>query len=187
MNQIWQYWEGTLSPSYINSILDTSEKYEWSSPGLGFNGETQNNEYRKSKIKWVPPLENPYIRDMVWNFAMQANKHAFGFDLSFINDIQYTEYHSVDQGKYDWHQDTFWANPTCFDRKISVVIQLDDPEDYDGGDFLIDPAHPQPDPIAIKRKGSVIVFPSFINHCVTPVTRGRRRSLVSWVEGPKFR
>ena len=37
------------------------------------------------------------------------------------------------------------------------------------------------------KKGSVIVFPSFHRHRVTPVTSGIRHSLVTWVEGPHWR
>jgi PKHD-type hydroxylase len=73
------------------------------------------------------------------------------------------------------------------DRKLSLIIQLTDPSEYEGGDFQFDSDIPQPDPAEIKQRGTVIVFPSFLRHRVTPVTSGVRRSLVSWVEGPKFR
>ena len=36
-------------------------------------------------------------------------------------------------------------------------------------------------------KGSVIVFPSFVEHRVKPVTRGKRYSLVIWSLGRSFR
>ena len=108
-------------------------------------------------------------------------------DINQINDIQLTKYTDKNQGKYDWHVDTFWANPTMCDRKLSIVIQLSDSDDYVGGDFKFENEHPQPSVDDIRQKGSVIVFPSFIKHCVTPVTKGTRHSLVSWIEGPKFR
>jgi hypothetical protein len=34
--------------------------------------------------------------------------------------------------------------------------------------------------------GTVIVFPSYLAHCVTPVTKGVRWALVGWVHGPSF-
>jgi PKHD-type hydroxylase len=70
---------------------------------------------------------------------------------------------------------------------MSIVIQLTDPSEYEGGDFEIDSQYPQLPKEEIREKGSVLVFPSFIPHRVTPVTKGVRRSLVSWIEGPKFR
>jgi len=38
-----------------------------------------------------------------------------------------------------------------------------------------------------KDKGSVLIFPSYINHKVSPVTKGIRRSLVAWFSGPRWR
>jgi PKHD-type hydroxylase len=40
---------------------------------------------------------------------------------------------------------------------------------------------------APKKKGSVILFPSFTMHRVTPVTKGVRRSLVLWVGGEAYK
>jgi predicted 2-oxoglutarate/Fe(II)-dependent dioxygenase YbiX len=40
---------------------------------------------------------------------------------------------------------------------------------------------------APTHQGSLVAFPSFMTHRVTPVTRGLRWSLVTWLEGPPFR
>ena len=34
-----------------------------------------------------------------------------------------------------------------------------------------------------ENKGSIIIFPSFVYHQVTPVLRGLRQSLVGWISG----
>ena len=39
----------------------------------------------------------------------------------------------------------------------------------------------------LKETGSVIVFPSFMEHRVAPVTKGTRYSLVTWFLGPPFK
>ena len=39
----------------------------------------------------------------------------------------------------------------------------------------------------IREKGRVLIFPSFLPHKVTPVTKGVRKSLVTWMEGPAWR
>jgi PKHD-type hydroxylase len=104
-----------------------------------------------------------------------------------MNEIQFTEYYGAEEGggKYDWHVDIFWDNPMPFDRKLSVTIQLSEPSDYEGGQFeffgMQSPGE------EFRRRGSVLVFPSVFNHRVLPVTAGERLSLVTWVEGPKFR
>ena len=38
-----------------------------------------------------------------------------------------------------------------------------------------------------KEKGLVTIFPSYMLHRVTPVTKGIRKSLVLWVGGCQFK
>ena len=74
-------------------------------------------------------------------------------------------------------------------RKLSMTIQLSDPDDYEGGDFVfnVNQIGQSPDREQLRKKGTVLVFPSFIMHGVKPVTKGTRKSLVSWIEGPTWR
>ena len=77
-------------------------------------------------------------------------------------------------------------------RKLSMTLNLTDPDDYKGGDLKFDFG-----PHAgrgrfktckeIRPRGSIIIFPSFIHHQVTPVTSGTRYSLVIWSLGKPFR
>lgn len=189
MNKLWQYWSETLGNDVIDNLIQIGETYPLSTAALGFNGETKNNTHRSSEIRWIPISfnQNQFVKEILWHYASEANKNAFGFHIDSILDVQYTTYRADQEGKYDWHIDTFWANPTSYDRKISVVVQLTDPVEYEGGDFQLDPQYEQPSAELIKKKGSIIVFPSFIAHRVTPVTAGVRRSLVTWVQGPKFK
>jgi len=72
-------------------------------------------------------------------------------------------------------------------RKISMTVNLSNPNNYEGGDLKFDlgPHIKERYKICdeIKPQGSVIVFPSFTYHCVTPVTSGTRYSLVLWCLG----
>jgi PKHD-type hydroxylase len=36
-------------------------------------------------------------------------------------------------------------------------------------------------------RGDVVIFPSFIDHKVAPVTKGTRYSIVAWYGGPPFK
>ncbi len=138
---------------------------------------------RKSKVKWMHIDERSHwVYDKIKNFVMEANE-IWKFDLkSIIDSIQYTEYYD-DGGHYGWHMD---IGPGSINhRKISVTVQLSDPSEYDGGDFeLWTGSGIQTLP---KIKGSVLLFPSFMIHRVTPVTRGVRRSLVLWVGGSSYK
>jgi len=77
-------------------------------------------------------------------------------------------------------------------RKISLTINLNLPGEYEGGNLKFDfGPHNENERyhecIEIRPQGSIVLFPSFINHCVTPVTKGTRYSLVLWSLGKPFR
>lgn len=76
-------------------------------------------------------------------------------------------------------------------RKLSMTLNLNEPGDYEGGLLKFDfGPHAQKryhECTEIAPQGSLIVFPSFIYHQVTPVTRGTRYSLVLWTLGPPFK
>ena len=70
-------------------------------------------------------------------------------------------------------------------RKLSVSVQLSEPEKYKGGDLII--YEGVDETIAKKFIGSITVFPSFMEHEVRPVTSGTRYSLVGWITGKEFK
>ena len=188
MNQMWQIWYTGASDETVNSIIQECETYPVSNATVGDTGSSiVDNQYRQSDLRWIDSVKSSWIKDILWNYAEEANRNAFGFDINYLKEIQYTTYRSDNNGKYDWHCDTFWANSRMFDRKLSIVMQLSDGNDYEGGDFQFDSGIPAPDAVQIRNRGVVIVFPSFLSHRVTPVTQGVRNSLVAWIEGPKFR
>jgi PKHD-type hydroxylase len=147
------------------------------------------NDVRISSIKWMnPSIENQWIYETLMNLTMEANQNMWGFDLNHIRDaIQYTEYHAgndeSEHGKYDWHMD---IGPFPYNhRKVSITVQLSDPNDYEGGDLEIwcgKTYEKLP-----RFKGATCLFPSYLMHRVTPVTKGVRKSLVLWVGGSSFR
>lgn len=71
-------------------------------------------------------------------------------------------------------------------RKISCSIQLSDPETYEGCSLQVrNKKEARMSPPA--RQGSVIAFPSYADHIVTPLTSGKRYAMVGWFFGPQWR
>jgi len=149
----------------------------------------ENNEIRNSEIRFLPKGDQPvyHIYKMIWNYVYEVNKHMFNYDIKDVESIQYTKYigDAENGGHYSWHADWFVSNPGFYDRKISFILQLSNSKEYEGGDILFEGI--EFDKKAIRKRGTIIIFPSFVKHCVTPVTSGIRKSLVSWIEGPKFK
>ena len=184
IDQTQYYWfEFGLSDSEIEQIINSSSPYSSIDGTIIGNDQTVEESIRKSKIKWLPNNhECGWLYDKIANMAVEANG-LWGFDLhSIVDDIQFTEY-EAGGGHYDWHVDI--GPRTISHRKISVTIQLSDPSEYEGGDLELMPGNRG---FAVpKRKGAVILFPSFMLHRVTPVTSGLRRSAVLWVGGGHYK
>lgn len=143
-----------------------------------------DKSYRSSRINWIKKNDASYdIYKKLVRFVKDANKNMWNFRLnSFTEDLQYSEYSSETNGHYDWHLDI--GENQSSTRKLSISIQLSDPEDYEGGElqFLTG----RNIRIAPKSKGTMILFPSYMLHRITPVTKGVRKSLVYWVHGEPF-
>ena len=131
---------------------------------------------------------SPEIFEVLYDKALLANHDSFGFLVDRVGEVQFATYISSKKSKYTWHMDTVWANNKEYDRKLTVIVQLTDPSEYKGGLFEFkDYTWTEAERLKVSKKGTIIVFPSFMEHRVTEVTEGTRSSLVGWVEGPNFR
>jgi PKHD-type hydroxylase len=189
MNAIWQMWSADLNNDLCDQIVTECEYYKPEDATIGSTNKTQDHQVRKSTIRWIEPsdVNSKFIHDLLMGYATQANRNAFGVEINQLHEIQYTIYNGEQEDFYDYHFDTFWANPRQTDRKISITIQLSDPDDYEGGEFYFEKQHNQPLQSQLQQRGTVLAFLSPIRHCVKPVTKGVRKSLVAWIEGPKWR
>lgn len=145
-------------------------------------GENET-EYRAGRVCWIRPgPENEWLFAKLWNLCGQVNAQHYKLELSgFTEPLQLGEYGPGHF--YDWHLD---FGPKGFSvRKLSFVVQLTDPETYEGGDLEILASNQTFRPP--RRRGTLIVFPAFILHRVQAVTAGTRRSLVGWIGGPPLR
>jgi PKHD-type hydroxylase len=186
MKNIWEVWTSAFSPETCRTIIERGEVYAPQQSTIGFDAtQRADPSYRTSIVRWLDVDIEQQIVEHFMRLVRSSNRTNFGVDISQPFELQFTEYHGTAHGKYDWHQDVWLESDRCYDRKLSVVVQLSDRQDYDGGAFeffgMVSPE------AAFAPQGSVLIFPSWLQHRVKPVTRGIRRSLVSWVEGPRWR
>ena len=69
-----------------------------------------------------------------------------------------------------------------------MTVLLND--NYEGGELEFATYNKEKCKITVpefNRIGSIVVFPSAMEHRVTPVTKGIRHSLVVWFLGPPFK
>lgn len=148
--------------------------------------DIKSNSDRKGEICFIPSNEksNAWLFERCSEIVKYANDQWFKFDVNSIESLQLSEYKEGDYFKP--HLDLIYDNPSKYQRKLSFSIQLSDPEEYEGGDLILNTIV-ENKWTAPKSKGCVTIFPSFVAHEVTPVTRGVRKSLVGWVLGPNFK
>ena len=146
------------------------------------------DDIRKSDVVWIT---DQWVYDLIWPYMISANDEAgWKYDIVGAEGCQITRY--TKDGFYSWHRDGMGSHNEVNDkpdnkilhentRKLSMTIVLN--SEFEGGDFELRDLDVR---VPRLNEGSSIMFPSFIHHRVTPVTKGIRYSLVTWFVGPTF-
>jgi PKHD-type hydroxylase len=187
----WMY-EAELSKKTCNKIINHFKKIKPSDAEVGFDSSI-NRKVRNSDVVFSADSE---LYEIITPLVENANKAAgWNVDIDWHESMQFTIYNKKQH--YDWHTDNLeepyneksHINYQGKIRKLSTCVSLTDPKKYEGGDFYFNfgkETIPTKIP-EFKKQGSVVVFPSFIWHKVTPITKGTRYSLVNWSLGAPWR
>ena len=141
---------------------------------------------RRSEVFWT---KEEWLVALIWSYMDAYNEvSGLSYDIRSVETIQLTRYGKG--GFYDFHVDGYGSKKWEVGgsvRKISMTIQLS--EDYKGGKFQVARLRSGEKEVDTmdKSMGTVILYPSVLEHRVLPVTRGVRYSLVAWFSGPAFR
>lgn len=177
------WWQGAFEDQELDWLQSRAFSADQKAAVGGDPSEEQLSRVRRSRVSWLDcNTDSRWVFERIADIAARLNVKHYGFDLTgFGEPMQLTHYDGSEQGMYGWHQD---YNSTI-SRKLSVVVQLSDPKDYEGGNLQV-MTHDQVQTVR-KQRGLITVFPSYNLHQVTPVTQGTRQSLVAWISGPDFR
>lgn len=194
MKHTYMFYEGVVSPEICNKIIARFDENNFSSGSVGAGVVGQiNKQVRDAEIQWAP--KSDLIECILTRFIMQANQEAlWNFDITEPEQVQIGRY--KENQFYKQHIDCYIKGsdivatgsgsavivPLLSQRKISASLLLNDESEYEGGDLII-----LDETVKVKKQGTIIVFPSFMAHQVTPVTRGVRYSAVCWMGGPKWK
>ena len=180
-NTYW-LWEDALSKEFCNAAL---AEVDWATSELGGIGNTNpvvDLEKRRTDVIWQDFMQP--LGCIAKAYMDIANQSAgWGYGVSNQESTQIGRYKSSDNGYYDWHMDAGPPN-NGIQRKLSISILLSDPSEFEGGELQFKGME---DRKILTKQGSIVVFPSFIEHRVTPVTKGVRYSAVTWAHGPSFK
>lgn len=178
-------WDNAFTEEEIKRLCQYGDALCLSKATIDQAINTNYEDVRNSSVGWISNnSETSWLYDKLAFVARQLNAEFYGFDLSgFLEDMQYTVYNGESNQHYTWHIDM--ADFAAAPRKLSLVIQLSDPSEYNGGD--LETMTKAKVDVVEKKKGMIAAFPSWVLHRVTPVTSGVRKSLVVWICGPCFK
>ena len=172
--------------------------------------DTTNKDIRNSQNTWI--RSDHWISGFLWHYIMRGNRENFLYDVNNIDGeaLQYTRYGVGSY--YGWHTDQSIATyykPEAIPkktvdadnkqstedfinkgielvRKLSFTLQLSHHDDYEGGNvqFMNEMGKSY---FAPRKRGTMIIFDSRLNHRVCKVTKGVRKSIVGWCVGPRWR
>ena len=179
---LYAFWNNAFSKEECQTIINIA-KDKGLVKGTTFNDD-KTKDVRDSKISWLYPIDKiDWVFRRVTDITLNLNERFFKFDLFGINEgFQFTNYEAP-SGKYGKHVDRAMNIPV---RKLSISIQLTNPEEYEGGELKLYDGE-EDGIIMNKEQGTLVIFPSYVLHEVMPVTKGIRNSLVTWVTGKQFK
>ena len=179
----------TIGPIFTvklcKEIIDLSSTLKKEQGKVGHVGKgvgEYDKKRRHSTISWIPFNKmQPMYDDLIY-LIQKINRNHFGFsNIQITEPAQVSEY---SKGQfYDWHTDS----PVDMDieppvRKLSMTLLLNDPSEFEGGNLEI-----AGKTLSHMKQGHAAIFASFLQHRVTPVTKGVRKSLVVWFNGEPFK
>ena len=196
----WYFWEKEFNEETCQTLMDLSSS-DWEVSRIDTNKEStdeeriegkrpnfkEKKELRTSDVKWADNDKLELASDILIPYIAEANDRAgWKFIIEKMQNPQLTRYKEGEY--YSWHRDggSDHLQGSKLVRKLSMTVCLN--EDYEGGELQFHSYGKKDNKItsAPQGKGTIIVFPSFIEHQVTPVTNGVRYSLVAWITGPPF-
>ena len=174
-----------------NSFIDTVNNYikdqELIRGGFGDSSGDDKDTIRNSRIHWM--VDNRYkdtlmpLYDELTTKIREVNDSRWRLLVDGWDAFQYTEYDESYKGHYNWHVDYVMTPPNePLSRKISFSLGISDIDDYEGGELST--KMDRNERSYKLDKGEIFVFPSWMLHRVTPVTKGKRKVIVGWGLGP---
>jgi PKHD-type hydroxylase len=193
---LYRVWPGELPVELCGLIVDFGDRLTTVRATLtddrAPDGKRLDEDVRRTDVGFWD--ETHWINGLLAHYVSLANRETWNLDISLMSGVQYAIY--TESSFFQWHIDelaqpygslapTRWIG---LNRKLSVIVNLTDPQAYEGGDVQFRDRLGNPLTIdGIRERGTVLVFPSNVAHTVTPVTSGVRNSLVGWCLGPSLR
>lgn len=170
-----------IDPEICDKVVKEFSPMPAQNAAMGANGEEFDIKYRNTSIRFAS--QGYWFEKILFDAAITGNEICkWDFNITHNEAVQYAEYGP--EQHYNWHVDVFPLSGRPHDRKITSVCLLNDVSEFTGGEFQI---RLYSEYVAPLEKGTIISFPSSLEHKVVPVLTGLRKSATVWLNGPRFR
>ena len=168
----------------INSFIDKNFQFFENEK---LQATIENKKIKFATVKQISWKKIKHLFNDIEQYITSVNQENFGYDIYPINDVDICNlniYSHKDSGQYDWHIDE--SNNNIYDLKLTILINVSI-EQYSGGNFKIFNRGMEYEVKELNTPGNVVMFKSFLNHKVIPVSTGERRTLAIFLKGKRFR
>lgn len=180
MSHLPLWFLGKVDGKMCDQVLEELLSQNMKDASMGEDGSMVDHSHRNTSVIFAP--FDHWFSQVMELHAFKANHECkWEYEINQREAMQVAKY-EVDQ-HYGWHVDNFPLAGKPVDRKITVVCKLNDPAEYEGGELQLRLYQEYTAPL---EKGTLIAFPSIIEHRVLPVMSGIRYSAVMWLTGPRF-
>jgi PKHD-type hydroxylase len=203
LHNYFYYFKSVLPNKLCDDIINFGESQNTGQAITGILQDVKNPSKKllkknlKQRNSTVAFLSEHWIYKEIHPYIQRANVEAgWNFEWDWSEPAQFTKY-GLNQ-HYDWHKDSWDLPYNDVDnknkhgkiRKLSVTCSLSDSSEYEGGELqlLRYGAEKELSMFTVpKELGLLTIFDSRIAHRVRKVKSGKRKSLVGWVVGPRWR
>ena len=184
MKYTWMQYDNVITKAQCKQLIETGKSNGFNDAMLGDSNQADyhNPDVRNCQTANLPFKQLLWMEDLLSEALSEINFNNYNFDLVGFSDLQVIKYNPGTYFKS--HLDTYMGTPE-YQRKLTFILQLTDPDEYVGGDLIVY-THGKGETMT-RQQGSLIVFPAYTMHEVTELLSGTRYSMIGWVLGPDFK
>lgn len=177
-------WTGGFTSEEVDKIIDLEKLHTFEKGRVWLDNDAAPAQTRDSDVSWIHPDQHSnWVFERIANITSVVNYDHFMYNIDGVDAFQYTKYGPEQHYTWHWDMELGWQK---WVRKISMVLMLSDPSEYEGGELEVVNNGNFDDRASFKpAKGDMVFFASWMPHRVTPIKSGLRRSLVAWVMGER--
>jgi len=174
----WYFIKNLYTPDQCQEIVDLCRK-NVSADIKDIHPERKNLDVLSVETNSLRPTI-----DKFFDYTKKLNRRMFGLDLwDDLPLAMNVNIYNKNQ-EYPYHRDKNTAGESS-DVKLTAILNISQ-ESYTGGQFSLFLGEEKTIP-EIDEVGTMLIFPSYLYHRVSPVTQGQRITISAWLEGPNWK